>query len=823
MKPNCYLRSKVPLGNKRKQAIMKTQGGVFWKSTLLFLAVLAIASIDLQAQSSVTWSNTGGNAWLTGTNWSTNNPPGTLDTAVFGANPTGSTASAGVGVNFGVMGSPASLNNGTFNGASGLLGDEAVGAISVTSARSVALFIGNTKSSSTNLSGYMTLNGATINGQTNTILSNFNSGSTSNSILTIQNNVQGSTGSTFGLVLGNTTNYVQTAVGTSSKNGASIVITSTIDQVNSGSSIALLGGGASALNGGVLELGGSNSFTGGITIGNSAGTQGGTVQIDTAASLPTTGSIVVYSNGQLLLSGTSGSTYGGVAQSLTLNGVGTVSSSGALRTGVNGTWQGTTSFGSNTIISVTGSATFTLSGNVTDNGFQLQKQGGGTLTLSGTGNVLTGSTQIGNGTVTVSSGSSLGMGALALAQTSTNNTALTLNNASQSVGSLSSSFSATTGSQTQVITLNGTALTVIQTTSGTYGQGAVSTLTSTIAGSGSLILGAASTATLTLTGANTYSGGTMVSAGTLQVGVSSATTGSGSGMAITSGATGTGLLTVNGGTVDLSNFSLAVAGLSGAGGVIGSSSTSTPASLTIVTNATPQTYSGVIADTTAGGTTTGATQPVSVIVNGSGTQTLNGVNTYSGTTTVNSGTLALGSSGSLSSASQVTVNSGGTLLMSGGNTINNVNGNVTLNGGTIAMGASTTGQTIGTLTLSATSTINFSTFASILSFADSHGIAWTGTLNIYNWTSSDSLFFGNSSTGLTSAQANQIAFYSGGGSGFLGDGAISSGGQVTPQMSPVPEPSTVFVGLSLLALAAYRERRRFRFLGCKVAREASVA
>ncbi len=47
---------------------------------------------------------------------------------------------------------------------------------------------------------------------------------------------------------------------------------------------------------------------------------------------------------------------------------------------------------------------------------------------------------------------------------------------------------------------------------------------------------------------NNYSGGTTLTAGTLLVGVSSATTGSPP-AAITSGATGTGLLTVNGGTL----------------------------------------------------------------------------------------------------------------------------------------------------------------------------------------------------------------------------------------------------------------------------------
>jgi len=53
---------------------------------------------------------------------------------------------------------------------------------------------------------------------------------------------------------------------------------------------------------------------------------------------------------------------------------------------------------------------------------------------------------------------------------------------------------------------------------------------------------------------------TTITGGDLVVGISSLTTGSGAATSITSGATGTGLLTVNGGWVDLSTFNLAVAG-----------------------------------------------------------------------------------------------------------------------------------------------------------------------------------------------------------------------------------------------------------------------
>jgi autotransporter-associated beta strand protein len=139
-----------------------------------------------------------------------------------------------------------------------------------------------------------------------------------------------------------------------------------------------------------------------------------------------------------------------------------------------------------------------------------------TLIISGTGNTATGGTRITNGTVTVSSGSLLGTGALTLAQASATDTTLTLNNTSQSVGSLNSSWTQASGTRDQRINLNGTALTVNQTTDGTFGTGAVATLTSTIVGTGSLIKTGA--AMLTLSSANSYSGGTTIKAGTLALG-----------------------------------------------------------------------------------------------------------------------------------------------------------------------------------------------------------------------------------------------------------------------------------------------------------------
>jgi hypothetical protein len=324
------IRATVGTGSLTSKALKAALG-------LAICALALCASRTAQAQSE-TWNNTAGKNWVSTGNWSNSTVPGTTGVAEFDADPTDSGSSNGLGIAF----TSGTVNNGSFSGASGSLPDQGVGAISVTSLHAQSsIFFGSTGTGG----GYMTFSGATVGGIANTILSNMSSGN-----LHIQNQVNGGSGS-FGVVLGATNNIIQTAAGLSSTtNGVSVEILSTINEATAGSSITLYGGGASGTTGGVLELAGTNSFTGGITIGLSdgSGNQAGTVQIDASYALPTTGAILVNANSDLLLN-TSG-TYGGVGQSLTLNGAGTVANSGALQTGGGGqsvTWQGNLTLGSN--------------------------------------------------------------------------------------------------------------------------------------------------------------------------------------------------------------------------------------------------------------------------------------------------------------------------------------------------------------------------------------------------------------------------------------------------------------------------------------------
>ena len=103
--------------------------------------------------------------------------------------------------------------------------------------------------------------------------------------------------------------------------------------------------------------------------------------------------------------------------------------------------------------------------------------------------------------------------------------------------------------------------------------------------------------------------------------------------------------------------------------------------LTVGSNNQSTTVSGVIADSGIAGGTAG-----SLVKVGTGVLTLSGVNTYTGATTVNAGTLSV--DGSIAASLLTTVNAGATLTGIG--TV----GNTTINGGTLAPG-----HTIGTLTV----------------------------------------------------------------------------------------------------------------------------
>ncbi|HRH50362.1 MAG TPA: autotransporter-associated beta strand repeat-containing protein [Panacibacter sp.] len=169
-------------------------------------------------------------------------------------------------------------------------------------------------------------------------------------------------------------------------------------------------------------------------------------------------------------------------------------------------------------------AAFQLNGTLSGTG-GLEKSGPGILILnaqngSGLVNTYADSTRIIRGTICVNAGSNLGTGPVVMYQIKKNNTVLNFYNTDQTIASLTSLWNDNSG-QSQVVTLNGTVLTVNQSASTTFGNG-TGTSVGYIAGTGSLVKDG--TGTLTLTGANTYTGLTQVKGGVLELKNASGTT-----------------------------------------------------------------------------------------------------------------------------------------------------------------------------------------------------------------------------------------------------------------------------------------------------------
>uniref|UniRef100_UPI004039ABA0 autotransporter outer membrane beta-barrel domain-containing protein n=1 Tax=Variovorax sp. BK018 TaxID=3450241 RepID=UPI004039ABA0 len=253
---------------------------------------------------------------------------------------------------------------------------------------------------------------------------------------------------------------------------------------------------------------------------------------------------------------------------------------------------------------------------------------------------------------------------------------------------------------------------------------------------GNVVVNQIGSGTTALTGANSYSGGTTITAGTLQLG-NGGTTGSITGNVVNNATlainhsnafgfagnisgggvvrqlgTGTTTLTgtntytggtvvqagrllagsagafvqnttytVNGGTLDLGSWDLSASSLSGTGGTVALN-----AQTLTVDQAGDSTYAGAVTGT--GG----------VVKAGAGVLTLSGANSYGGTTSVTQGTLRAGAVNTFSSKSATVVASGATLDLAGhSQTLASVNnsGTVSLAGATPSTTLTVTGPWVG--------------------------------------------------------------------------------------------------------------------------------
>ncbi len=473
---------------------------------------------------------------------------------------------------------------------------------------------------------------------------------------------------------------------------------------------------------GLTTLTGNNTYTGSTTISS------GTLQIGNGGTIGSIVTTAIADNGALVYDRSDAITFSG-----TISGVGSLTQAGTgllTLTGTN-TYTGNTTISSGTVQLGNGGTTGSIVGNVADSGtlifnrsdaitFTGTISGTGAVTQSGTNsliftgnNTYTGATtigtsgtlQLGNGGTTGSIASNLGavngslvfnrsdaglviptsfiLGSGTVIQAGTGLTTLTGTNAYTGLTTISSgTLQLGNGGTTGAITLSN----IADSSALVFNRSDSSTFSGTISGTGGVIQ--AGTGVTILTGANTYSGTTTISSGTLQLG-----SGGALGTISNSDVTDNGVL-----VFDHSNSIVYAGNISGTGSL------------------------------TQGGT---------------GRVILNGTNTYTGGTTISSGTLQIGNGGTGGSLVGNVTNNGvlafnhsnantfsgavsgtGSLLQSGvGATTftgsNSYTGGTTISTGNLLLGAGgTTGSIVGNVVDNG-----------ILTFDRSNAVTFSGTVS----------------------------------------------------------------------------------------------
>ena len=240
------------------------------------------------------------------------------------------------------------------------------------------------------------------------------------------------------------------------------------------------------------------------------------------------------------------------------------------------------------------------------------------------------------------------------------------------------------------ISINGIALTV-------GGDNSSTSLSSVIEGTGSLIK--TGTGALTLLGSETQTGGIIVAEGTLVLGATNTipandTVTVDNGGTLTLGsysafATGAGVAVASGGLFNLGEYSASLSSLTGTGTV------EAGASYDALTLTGTSAFAGVLTDGSMGGT-------LSLVVNTSGTVTLGGTtsSTFTGGTSISSGTLLVVADGALG----VSGSEDGNVTLSSGTTLAFGQASISFDG--YVYGTGTLSVPSGTLTLASTASVS---------------------------------------------------------------------------------------------------------------------
>ncbi len=448
--------------------------------------------------------------------------------------------------------------------------------------------------------------------------------------------------------------------------------------------IGTVGGSVGAVSGGsTITDSGSLTFnlTGPSSFGNTVSGAGGLGQYGSGTLTLTGTGTKTYTGQTLINSGTITDAAAGdfAPGSVVSFNTGTLTANFAETVGGLTGAGGTVSLPNSTNLTVATTGAFTFGGTVTGAG-GIIKSGTGSETLSGTNNY-SGGTAVNAGILFVSNatGSGTGSGAVTIASGAT--------------FQIGANGGSATGSAGSSIIDNGTF---------NFSLTTASTFANTISGTGILQDLNIGTLTFLSSGANTYSGSTVISAGTIADGAANAFSPN-------------SLMVVKTGTNLQVNFNETIGGLTGSAGLAGAISIASGAVLTELNNVTrmfPGPISGL------GGLTVG----------GTATTILPVTEAYTGITTINSGaTLQLGNSGGTSATLSGTVvdngvlnlNEGsdttyssptsgsGSLVVNGGANItipnaNSYTGGTTINSGTIFV-TNSTGSALGSGAVVATS------------------------------------------------------------------------------------------------------------------------